>query len=273
MGLSIEANKNNFATEVIERSHQQLVLVDFFAQWCGPCQVLKPILEKLIKEYDVALVKVDIDQNPELANAYHVEGVPDVRIFTQGEVQPGFVGVLPEVQIRELLAHYSLKSELDTELNAIQVARTAGEIEEVKQRFHQLIEQYPDSPKLAIAAAEFLIGIGSLESAEKLIHTLPLNSREYYSKAQTLRELMQLKQDADQLTIETQLDRQYAQAAQLTLKGDYEAALPSLLEIVERDRKYKNDAARKVMVTIFGLLGDEHPLTKNYRKQLMLALY
>lgn len=273
MSLSIEANKTNFAVEVIERSHKQLVLVDFFAHWCGPCQVLKPILEKLVKEYDVALAKVDIDQNPELANTYRVEGVPDVKICTQGEMQPGFVGVLPEAQIRELLARYGLKSKLDSELNAIQAARTAGNLEGAKQRFNQLIEQYPDSPKLAITAAEFLISIGSLESAEKLLNTLPLNNRECSSKAQTLRELMQLKQDADRMTSENQLDRQYAQAVQLTLKGDYEAALSLLLEIVERDRKYKNDAARKVMVTIFGLLGDDHPQTKNYRKQLMLALY
>lgn len=273
MGLSIEANKNNFATEVIERSHEQLVLVDFFAQWCGPCQVLKPILEKLVKEYDFTLAKVDIDQNPELASAYNIEGVPDVKICSQGEMKPGFVGVLPEPQLRELLTHYGLKSSLDSELDAIQVARVAGDVEDAKQRFDRLIEQYPDNPELIIAAAEFLIGIGSLESATKLIAAIPATHRQYYSKAQTLRDLIALKQNVDQLTVETELDRQYAQAVQLTLKGDYQAALPRFLEIVERDRKYKNDAARKAMVTIFGLLGDDHSLTKSYRKQLTLVLY
>ena len=273
MGLSIEVNKNNFAAEVIERSHKHPVLVDFFAQWCGPCQVLKPILEKLVKEYDFTLAKVDIDRNPELANTYHIEGVPDVRICSQGEMQPGFVGVLPEPQMRELLSQYGLKSNLDSELAAIQVARVAGDIEDVKQRFNQLIQLYPDNPKLVIAAAEFLIGIGSIESAKKLIDAIPVSSREYSYSAQTLRDLIQFKQIADSLTSDTQSDRQYAQAAKLTFMGDYQAALPLLLEIVERDRKYQNDAARKAMVTIFGLLGDEHSLTKNYRKQLMLALY
>ncbi|AFY90337.1 MULTISPECIES: tetratricopeptide repeat protein [Chroococcidiopsis] len=273
MGRSIEANQNNFATEVIERSQQQLVLVDFFAQWCGPCQVLKPILEKLVEEYNFTLAKVDIDKNPELAQAYRVEGVPDVKIFSQGQMQPGFVGVLPEAQIRELLAQYGLKSTLDTEIEAIQLDRAAGNIETAKQRFRELIELYPQNPKLAIAAAEFLIGIGSLESAEKLLAAVPSGSREYDAKVRTLRELMQWQHQAAQLGPETDLDQQYLQAAQLTLKGDYESALSILLAMVERDRKYQNDAARKAMITIFGLLGDDHPLTKSYRKQLTLVLY
>lgn len=272
MSVSIEANKDNFDTQVIERSQTQLVLVDFFAHWCGPCQVLKPILEKLVKEYNFVLAKVDIDQNPDLANTYHVQGVPDVRICTGGEMRPGFVGVLSEQQIRQLLAEYNLKSSLDEELEAIGVARKAGDIELAKQRFNKAIQEHPDNFKLMSAASEFLISIGSLESAEKLIDALS-TSREYYSFAQTLRELIFFKREADSLIVQTQLDRQYAQAAQLTLKGDYQAALPLLLEIVERDRKYKNDAARKAMVMIFGLLGDDHLLTKNYRKQLMLTLY
>ncbi len=272
MNQSVEVNQSNFVTQVIERSQTQLVLVDFFAHWCGPCQVLKPILEKLVKEYDFVLAKVDIDQNPDLANTYQVQGVPDVRICTKGEMRSGFVGVLPEQQIRQLLVGYNLKSNLDIELKAIQLARVAGDIEVVKQQFNQLIQQYPDNAQLMGAASEFLIGIDSFQSAEKLIDALS-TQREYYSQAQALRELIQLKQNADKLIVETQLERQYAQAVQLTLRGDYETALPLLLEIVERDRKYKNDAARKAMVTIFGLLGDDHQLTKNYRKQLMLALY
>jgi len=271
MGRSIEANQNNFATEVIERS-QQLVLVDFLAQWCGPCQVLKPILEKLVEEYDFTLVKVEIDKNPDLAQAYRVEGVPDVKIFSQGHMRSGFVGVLPEAQIRELLAQYGLKSTLDTEIEAIQLERVAGNIEAAKQRFRQPIELYPQNPKLASAAAEFLIGIGCLASAEKLLAAVPSGSREYGAKVQAVRELMQWQHNVAQSVPEIDLNRQYLQAAQLTLKGDYEPALSILLAMVERDRKYQNDAARKATITIFGLLEDDHPLTKNSRKQLTFVL-
>ena len=82
MGISIDVTPDTFVQEVIERSQHQLVVVDFFAQWCGPCQMLKPILEKLVQEYDFALAKVDIDQNPELANQYRVEGVPAGAILS-----------------------------------------------------------------------------------------------------------------------------------------------------------------------------------------------
>lgn len=273
MGISIDVNRDNFETEVLARSHQHPVLIDFFAQWCGPCQMLKPMLEKLVNEYDFTLAKVDIDQNPELANAYHVEGVPDVRVVIQGEVKPGFVGVLAEPQLRNLLSQYGLQSSLELELQKAQAARVAGDLDEAKRIFGQLIEQHPNSPDLAIAAAEFLISIDRLDSALKLIDSIPASSREYYGRAQALKTLIQFKQEVETLPSETELDQTYRKAAQLTIQGQYDTALPLLLEIVERDRKYRNDAARKTMLMIFSLLGDDHALTKNYRKQLTRALY
>jgi putative thioredoxin len=235
--------------------------------------MLKPLLERLIQEYDFTVAKIDIDQNPQLANAHGVEGVPDVRICVRGEMQSGFVGVLPEPKLRELLAQLGLQSHLDVELSAIQTLRVAGDLEAAQLRMGQLIQHYPDRPKLMMAAAEFLIGIGSFESAEKLIQAVPASDREYSAQAQTLRELIQLKHITEQFVVETDLDQHYLQALQLTLKGDYPSALPLLLQILECDRKYQNEAARKAMVTIFGLLGNDHPLTKQYRQQLMLILY
>ena len=122
MGVSVEVDSATFATEVLEASYQKPVLVDFFAQWCGPCKMLKPMLEALAQEYDFVLAKIDIDQSPDLAHTYKVEGVPDVRVVTQGDVNPGFVGVLPEPQLREFLRNLSLKSELDLGLEAVKAA-------------------------------------------------------------------------------------------------------------------------------------------------------
>ncbi|NET31496.1 MAG: tetratricopeptide repeat protein [Cyanothece sp. SIO1E1] len=273
MGLSLEVNSNNFTAEVIEKSYQKPVLVDFFAQWCGPCQVLKPLLEKLVKEYDFVLAKVDIDQNPDLANAYGVSGVPDVKVFTQGEVQDGFVGVLPEPDLRHLLGQLQLQSELEVGLNAIQAARSDGDVEAVKSRFNQLIETYPQEPKLMIAAARFLIEQGKFESAEKLIGTISADSKEFFPQAQALKGLIQFQQVCDRPVIENELDRLFVQASRSALIENYEAALQSFLEIVHKDRKYRDDGARKAMLTLFSLLGNEHPLTAQYRKQLMLTLY
>ncbi|UWU45879.1 thioredoxin family protein [Limnospira platensis] len=92
MGYAIDVNQDNFQAEVIDKSWETLVMVDFFATWCGPCQIMKPILERLTTEYDFILAKVDVDQNPELASQYGIQGVPDVRMVTKGEVKPGFVG-------------------------------------------------------------------------------------------------------------------------------------------------------------------------------------
>ena len=104
-----DVNQSTFLAEVLEKSHQTPVVVDFFATWCGPCQMLKPLLEKLVPEYGLVLAKVDIDENPGLAQEYGVSGVPDVRIVVDGLVQPGFVGMLPEPKLREMLQRLKFK--------------------------------------------------------------------------------------------------------------------------------------------------------------------
>ena len=209
MGLSITTDQANFAHDVLEASYQKPVLVDFFATWCGPCQMLKPLLEKLAQEYDFVLAKVDIDQNQELAQAYDVQGVPDVRIVLDGEVTEGFVGVLPEPQLRELMAQLNLKSTLEIGLTQVYDAAVIGQMELAQTTLKALLDQYPDNREL------------QLEVVQK----------------------------------------------------DYQAALEILLELVSRDRTYRDDGARKAMLDVFNLLGNEHPLTTEYRKRLMLILY
>jgi putative thioredoxin len=275
MGVSVEVNSTSFATEVLEASFQKPVLVDFFAQWCGPCKMLKPMLETLAQEYDFVLAKVDIDQSPDLAHTYGVEGVPDVRVVTQGDVNPGFVGVLPEPQLREFLSNLSLKSELDLGLEAIKAAIAQGDIEQAKAFFGHLISEFPQSQKLTLAAAKFLISQGSFESAEKLIATVPEGDREYYPQVQALRELIALKQENENSTEDAvhELDAPFFAAIDQALMENYEAALVGLLELVGRSRKYRNDGARKTMVMIFELMGDGNLLTNQYRRKLTSTLY
>jgi putative thioredoxin len=271
MGVSVEVDSASFTTEVLETSFQKPVLVDFFAQWCGPCKMLKPMLETLAQEYDFVLAKVDIDQSPDLAQTYGVEGVPDVRVVTHGDVAPGFVGVLPEPQLREFLSNLSLKSELELGLEAIKAAIAQGDIEQAKAFFGHLIQQFPQSQKLAIAAAKFLISQGSYASTEKLLATVPEGDKEYYPQVQALRELVALKQEsANQMH---ELDGQFFAAIDQVLIENYEAALQGLLDLVSRDRKYRNDGARKAMVMVFELMGDENPLTSQYRRKLTSTLY
>jgi putative thioredoxin len=273
MGNAVEVTSDNFESAVIQQSYTKLVLVDFFAQWCGPCQLLKPLLEKLLREYDFVLAKIDIDQNPDLANTYSIEGVPDVRVCRDGQLQAGFVGVLTELELRSLLEKLGLRSDLDCGLEAFRTAIAAGNIPQAERQLRALSEVYPDSRKLILTTAQFFIQRNNLDSAAKLLSAIQSNEREYYATAQALQALMEFQQLVQEPVIESELDEQFVQAIRLTLAENYEAALAGFLAIVSRDRKYRQDGARKAMLTIFDLLGDSHPLTKEYRKQLMLALY
>ncbi|MGL5082543.1 MAG: tetratricopeptide repeat protein [Microcoleaceae cyanobacterium] len=272
MGYSVEVSQDNFQTEVIEKSYEVLVVVDFFATWCGPCQILKPILEKLVKEYNFVLAKVDIDHNPNLANAYKIEGVPDVRIVHQGEVMPGFVGVLPELDLRQLLNKLGLNSAYEVGLESIEEAIACHDLEQAKTLFNQLLTEYPDRPELVLKAAKFFLDSDQPEVADQLLAEIRADQREFYPQAQALKQIAlfqhEIKHPGD-----NEIDQNYAQACHFILTKNYEAALDLLLKIVSQDRKYKEDGARKAMLTVFELLGSEHPLTKQYRQQLMLQLY
>ncbi|PSF38686.1 co-chaperone YbbN [Aphanothece hegewaldii CCALA 016] len=271
MGYSIDINTANFATEVLEKSYNTLIIADFYATWCGPCQLLKPSLEKLVKEYNFVLAKIDIDQNPELANQFDVEGVPDVRVFDQGEISPGFVGALSESQLREFLGKLNLKSYLDLALEKIKELIVNQNYQEAKLIFDELFQKYPNDNRLVIEAARFLIKIKQIEAAEKLLQTIPDNNKEYYPKAQAIKTLIEFKNSSE--FIENELDKNFNLASELSLSDNMEEALQLFLNIVQQNRKYRNDAARKAMIAIFNLIGMEHPLTKKYQRDLMMSLY
>jgi putative thioredoxin len=278
MGTSVEVNSTNFMAEVAEKSFEKPVLVDFFAQWCGPCQLLKPMLEKLAQEHDVVLAKVDIDRSPDLANTYRIEGVPDVRVVMQGKMYAGFVGVLPEPQLKDFITQLSAfyaqlgtKSELDLQVEQVQELISAGRFQEASDLLAQLREQYPDNQALTIISASFLIGQEDLGEAERVLAPI-YEGMEAFPQAEALRNLIYLKLDSAK-PYTHELDEPFFKAVQATLASDYETALQGFLSILSQDRKYRNDGARKALVMVFDLLGDEHPLTKEYRKKLTSALY
>ncbi len=271
MGYLIEVNSDNYEFEVVEKSYEKPVLVDFFATWCGPCKVLKPILEKLVEEYDFVLAAVDIDRNPELANRFGVEGVPDVRIVTKGDMIPGFVGVLSEAQLRDLMTRLNLKSDLDERLKEIEQTIALKNNQQAKQLFDQLFQKYPNHPHVAIAAAKFLIGLNRMEEAKKILATIPPDNKEDSPPARALESLIELQQTLD--TQAGELEQSFAKGINFALAGEYKQALPILLSIIERNRTFRNDGARKAMLALFNLLGNDHPLTKEYRAQLMLVLW
>ncbi|NEP17309.1 MAG: tetratricopeptide repeat protein [Leptolyngbya sp. SIO4C1] len=274
MGVSIEVDRQSFETEVLQRSDGRVVLVDFLAQWCGPCQLLKPMLEKLVAEYDFVLAKVDIDHSPELAQAYGVEGVPDVRVVKQGQVLDGFVGVLEEAQLRSLLTQLGLTSTLEQGLAELAQLRATGDVAAAQGVLNRLIEQYPDSAPVMLSAAEFLIEQNRLDSAQKLLSGAAAQApRELMNQIEGLQKLVEFQQTAQAPQPEAPLDRLYQAACEAAVQKRYDEALASFLEIVQQDRRYRSDGARKAMIGLFKLLGEDSDLTRSYRKRLMQTLY
>lgn len=273
MGQSITVTEATFETEVLVRSVEEVVLVDFFATWCGPCQILKPMLEKLAQEYDMTVAKVDIDQNPGLAKAFRVEGVPDVRVVSQGQVMEGFVGVLPEPQIRELLDRLGLRSPLASALDRFKQLAASGDAIATQAALTELLTQYPENPDILLLAARFHLVRGSLDLARQYVDLVPTGDRQTAQSVEGMQELIALQATLEDPTTESPLEADYRQGCAAVMAGDYDKALDSFLALVQRDRRFRNDGARKAMLTVFKLLGDGNALTTAYRKRLMQALY
>ncbi|MGB3137539.1 MAG: tetratricopeptide repeat protein [Nodosilinea sp.] len=271
MGQSITVSQAEFDQAVLQPSFEQPVLVDFFATWCGPCQLLKPMLETLSQEYDFILAKVDIDQNPELAKTFGVEGVPDVRIVTQGKVQEGFVGVLPEPQLRELLAGLGLKSSLEQDWATFD-AQAAAKSDDALAALTTLLTRYPGNSQVLLKAAQFYMARGDSTLAKQYLELIDPSDRSAADQAEGIRGLLALRETLADLG-DSDLDIAFRAAGQAALEEDFATALEGFLGIVKRDRTYRSDGARKAMLTLFKRMGDSDPLTVTYRKRLMQALY
>ncbi len=273
MGAIVEVASPTFEELVLEQSYQVPVVIDFYAQWCGPCQLLKPLLEKLTQEYEFVLAKVDIDQNPELARIYQVEGVPDVKVAVKGEVVNGFVGMLEESQIRSFLEQLNLTSRFDDALATLETVRATGDIGQLQAQYADLLKQYPDRPQLLLDAAQFYLSQRQFDQADVLLDRIDPLHRPYSDQAQAVRSLMDFHQTVAELVPNSAADELYLAGAQAAISGAYEAGLEQFLELVKRDRKYRSDGGRKAMLTLFNLLGNDHTLTQTYRKRLMQTLY
>ncbi|MEM8639884.1 MAG: tetratricopeptide repeat protein [Cyanobacteria bacterium P01_G01_bin.54] len=269
----MDVTAQTFAQDVLELSYSTPVVVDFYATWCGPCKLLQPLLERLTLEYGMTLAKVDIDQHPELASQYQVQGVPDVRVFEQGEARPGFVGAPNEAQIRQFLQTIRAESELVPQLAEVEAAIAAQDYAQAKTQLDELFAQYPEQPQVTLVAVRLLLALGQLDDAARLLSAINPSQTQAYATAQRLGAELELRQLAQQPVADSPLAQQYQQAAQAAVAQDYDQALQGFLGIVERDRAFQADGARKAMLTLFKLLGAHHPLTQQYQQDLMLVLY
>ena len=264
----------DFEYEVLAYSQQVPVVVDFWAEWCVPCRTLSPVLERLAQEGQgtFRLAKVNVDDNPNLALRYGIHGIPAVKAFREGKMVAEFAGVQPEPRLREFLrALAPTKSDLALEKgNSLLVMRQPSQAEAT---FRAVLKELPDNTMAQLGLAKSLLLQGESEESNQILKRFPA-SREY-NASQTLLPLAAALSDLDKDRLKEQdaLDPAYNQAIRLVKRGNIEAAMDGLLDILRENKHYANGRARQILVALFELLGEENPLTPQYRGELASVLF
>lgn len=277
----IEVTEESFEKEVIERSHQVPVVVDLWAPWCGPCRTLGPLLERLASEYagQFVLAKINVDENPLLAQAFRVQSIPLVLAVRNGQVVGQFLGAQPEPRVREFLASL-LPSDVDRLVAQASAHLAAGKVAEAEGLFRQALERDPRAAGALVGLARILLERGEAEEATKLLDRVEPGP--WRSEADRLLAGLRLRgvEGADESALRQRLLAHPGDlAARLELgkwlaaQGRYREALEELLEVVRRDRNFQDQAARKAMVDIFQVLGSGNELAEHYRAELAKILF
>jgi len=280
----IDVTQDTFADVVLEGSREAPVLVDFWAAWCAPCKALMPLLAKLADEYQgkFLLAKVNTDEQQQLAQEHGIRSLPTVRMYKDGKVLDEFLGAQPESAIRALIERH-IEHESDRVHAAAMTAYQKGDVEHALALFDKAREMDPQNYAISLDLADLLLEQGDDARAEKILNELPMEAHGE-PKIDALRarlEFMRATRDApDAATLEesvavdsTDSEARYQLAARRVLNGDYEGALEQLLEILRHDRGFRDDAARKGLVSIFNLLGNEGELVQRYRTLMARALH
>ena len=271
----IDVNEVDFEYEVIAYSQNSPVLVDFWAEWCEPCKTLSPLLGRLTAEAQggLRLAKVNIDQNPNLAQMFNVRSIPTVKAFSQGQVVAEFVGLQPEERLRDFIAKIIPPSAVDLEIEKGQNLITLEKWAEVEIVFRQALTIKPESPAALLGLAKSLLALGHGEEALKILGDFPA-SRESSSAERLLpfaRTLVNYQQNA--IPKENDLDAAFANSIRLAGSGKLAAALDGLLDTLRQDKRYRNKLAQEVVLSLLEILGVDNPKTKAYRVELSSVLF
>ncbi len=278
-----EVNADNFEQVVIEGSSSAPVLVDFWADWCNPCRMLMPVLAKLAQEYNgqFILAKVNSDANQELSARYGVRSLPTVKLFKNGQPVDEFMGALPESAVREFLDKH-IERESDKLCDLAAEAQSTGDHERARALLQQANTIDPGRPRVITELATLLADGGEYDKADELLQSLPADERAKAPAAGLLARMGFVREAADFPAIDElrekvaqnpdDLEARHALAIRLAAQNDYREAMDQLLEIMRKDRGFRDDLARKTLLKIFDLLGND-PLVAEYRRKMANLLY
>jgi len=287
-GAVKDVTTQSFMKDVIEESRRQPVLVDFWAEWCGPCKQLTPVLEKAVKaaKGKVKLAKMDIDKHPAIPGQMGIQSIPAVIAFVNGQPADGFLGALPEGQVNDFIARITkdkLGGEAQDLLKAADEALAAGNAVEAVELFAAVLQDEPSSVPALAGLARAYVHTGSLEQAKQTLALIP-EAKRNDAAAAAARSALEVAEQAqsvgpvgelEQKVAANPLDHQarFELAVALNAAGKREEAADHLLAIVKRDRKWNDDGARKQLVQFFDAWGPTDEATVNGRRKLSSILF
>jgi putative thioredoxin len=260
----IDVTDQDFATAVLEESGKRPVVVDFWAAWCQPCRMIGPVLERLAEEHagQFLLAKLDVDANPEAATAFRIQSIPAVKAFRDGGPVSEFIGAIPEQAIRQWIQTV-LPSEADALADRAAQAERDRRIDEAERLYRQALTLQPAHREASLGLGEVLAMKGDIEGAREVLSAIRPDP-----EAERLLAAIEVSEWASP-NGDSPLSRAEGAAAQ----GRFQEALEVFLAAVQNGTEEEKQRARDAMLKVFSVLGEDDPLTSEYRRKLATALF